>query len=69
MESGKKFFKIKWAGFSSDENTWECEGSVPGFIQKFYEDENNLGGYKTGSLKLFWGFHLPPIVFDGGILS
>lgn len=42
-ENHKKLFKIKWAGFSSDENTWEGEGSVPGFIQKFYEDDNNLG--------------------------
>ena len=42
-ENGKKLFQIKWAGFSSDENTWEGEGSVPGFIQKFYEDDNNLG--------------------------
>ena len=43
-ENSKKLFKIKWAGFSSDGNTWEGEGSVPGFIQKFYEDDNNLGG-------------------------
>ena len=42
-ENGKKLFKIKWAGFSSAENTWESEGSVPGFIQNFYEDEANLG--------------------------
>ena len=42
-ENGKKLFKIKWAGFSSAENTWESEGSVSGFIQNFYEDEANLG--------------------------
>ena len=39
----KKTFKIKWAGFSAEENTWESESSVPAFIKKYYEKEENLG--------------------------
>ena len=43
IEGGKQFFKIKWAGFSAEENTWESESSVPAIIQRYYEKEENLG--------------------------
>ena len=42
-ENDKKLFLIKWAGFTSDESTWEGEDSVPRFIQTYYEDERNMG--------------------------
>ena len=42
-EKSTKFYKIKWAGFTSDENTWEPEESVPRFIKEYYKDEENLG--------------------------
>ena len=37
-EKDKKLFKIKWAGFPEEDSTWEESSSVPGFIQKFYEE-------------------------------
>ena len=41
-EKDKKLFKIKWAGFPEEDSTWEEASSVPGFIQKFYEEKSNL---------------------------